>query len=91
VLRHLDREGEEWSFEAHATHWSELKGFALSFQFNPHSALSDEDFEALHEAIGDRPTLPSATEVDAHREALLEARATLGQRFGFTEDQLNAW
>ena len=91
VLTHLNQGDEAWSFEEHATHWSELKGFALSFQFNPRSALSDEDFEVLHEAIGDRPTFPSAEEADAHREALLEVRGMLGERFGFTEDQLSAW
>lgn len=91
VLTHLDQEGEAWSFEEHATHWSELKGFALAFQFNPRSALSDEDFDALHEAIGDRPTLPSSEDAPAHRESLRAARALLGERFRFTEAQLSAW
>lgn len=91
VLKHLDQGEDEWTFEAHATHWSELKGFALAFQFNPRSALSSEDFESLHQAIGVRPVFPRSEAASAHREALLEARSLLGARYSFSEEQLNSW
>ena len=32
-----DMEAEDYSFYDHAKHWSEMKGFALSFQFNRRS------------------------------------------------------
>ena len=57
-----------------AKHWSEAKGFALSMQFNPHSALDDEDFETLHMLLGQNP---ERTEEYVH--ALIEARTLLGE------------
>ena len=51
----------EYSFADHCKHWSELKGFALSFQFNPRSPMSADDFAAVHAAVGDAPVGASAT------------------------------
>ncbi len=91
VVALLDVPAAEWSFAEHAKGWSELKGLALSFQFNPRSAVQGADFDALHAAIGLRPTLPSSPEAAAHREALLAARARLGALFGFSAEALAAW
>ncbi|MCC6625531.1 MAG: DUF4856 domain-containing protein [Deltaproteobacteria bacterium] len=78
-------DGEGYDLLAHAKAWSELKGFALSLQFNPRSPLSDEDFDALHAKIGDRPVLApaGATALDAYRVALREARALLVDAYDF--------
>ena len=49
-----------------AKHWSELKGFALGFQFNPRSPWNQgaHDFAALHDLIGDAPTLCEGGDAD---------------------------
>lgn len=91
VLEQLDAPAAEWSFAQHAKEWSEMKGLALAFQFNPRSAVQGADFEALHAAIGVRPTLPSSPEAVAHRAALVAARARLGEIFGFSDEALTAW
>jgi len=80
-----------YDFASHAKHWSELKGFALSLQFNPRSAFSDEDLERLHEAIGQRLTPPSEDGSAARVEVLLNARALIAARLDFSEEQLEAW
>lgn len=86
TLRDMNAFGtDSYSFADHAKHWSEMKGFALSFQFNPHSPLSDGDFAALHDRLGVAPVLPTASvsEIDAYRDALLDAREILGAAYGF--------
>ena len=82
----------EPSFEDLAKHWSELKGFALSFQFNPHSPLSDADFATLHGYLGDAPVSPEAgsATVDAYLADLRAARALLGTAYGLPSENLGA-
>ena len=82
--------GEDYSFEDHAKHWSEAKGFALSLQFNPRSPLSDEDFLALHQALGTAPVLADQDleARQAYIDGLLEARALLAEAYGFDADNL---
>jgi len=85
---------EGYSFADQAKHWSELKGFALSFQFNPVSPMSEADFETLHRLIGDSPVGASSTlPVDdaAYRADLLEARALIGETYGFESDNIENW
>lgn len=57
----------------YAKHWSEMKGFALSLQFNPQSRLSTAQFETLHDLLGDAPEL-DITALDAYVEKLTQAR-----------------
>ena len=57
-----DFDTADYSFSSHAKHWSELKGFALGFQFNPRSPMSAEDFDVLHALIGMSPVLEDAGE-----------------------------
>ena len=65
--------------------WSEMKGFALMFQFNPRSPLDGSGFGMLHTLLGDAPVLPAAGDpaVDAYRVALRDARDILGTAYGF--------
>lgn len=74
-----------YSFADHAKEWSEMKGFALSMQFNPRSPMTDADFATLHALLGDAPVLPSggAEAISAYREDLRSARALLGDAYGF--------
>lgn len=72
---------EDYSFAKHAGHWSELKGFALAFQFNPRSKLTDEEFVTLHEKLGDAPVLPGQPGFEAYKTAIREARALLMTAF----------
>lgn len=44
-------------FDSYGKAWSELKGFALSFQFSPDSSFDEADFINLHNLIGDAPVL----------------------------------
>lgn len=74
-----------YKFADHAKHWSEMKGFALSLQFNPRSPLTGQQFELLHQKIGDRPALPGDANVDAYKTALLEARNVLKEAYGFAD------
>ena len=95
VLVDMDAIGTvEYSFADHAKHWSELKGFALSFQFNPRSPMSDSAFEAMHAAIGDAPVGASPTDPTdntAYRAQLAEARTLIGEAYEFDEANLAAW
>jgi hypothetical protein len=86
--------GADYSFADHAKHWSELKGFALGFQFNPRSPMSDEDFAALHAAVGDSPVGASASgpvDNEAYRAQLLDARNGIGDAYGFDEANVTSW
>lgn len=83
---------EKYAYEDHAKEWSEMKGFALSFQFNPRSPLSDDEFVTLHGLLGTAPVLPTATEGEnaAYKADLLAARTLIGQAYGFDTANLGA-
>lgn len=91
VLQDMGRfGGAEYVFLDHAKHWSELKGFALGFQFNPRSPLlveegGEERFVTLHELLGDRPVLSNAdpAAIAAYRADLIAARTLVGAAYGF--------
>lgn len=83
-----------YSFSNYAKHWSEAKGFALWFQFNPNSPMDDVQFASLHEALG--WTAPGYLPGDGgdeigHIAGLEEARTMLGEIYGFDADLLEAW
>ncbi len=88
-----------YDFGEHAKVWSELKGFALTPQFNPRSPLTAAEFERLHALLGTAPVLPDAppAEVEGYRQALLDARELVGTAYGFDpanlgdEDGENGW
>jgi len=80
-----DMGAAEYDFAGHAEHWSGLKGFALSFQFNPRSPLSPSEFAALHSLVGDAPVLANAPPVErsAYAADLLSAREILREAYDF--------
>ncbi|MBM4393676.1 MAG: DUF4856 domain-containing protein [Deltaproteobacteria bacterium] len=82
----------DYDFASHAKEWSEMKGFALSFQFNPRSPLSDEEFVELHDLLGTAPVLPNAGEAaaEAYAQDLLDARRLIGDAYGFDDANLGA-
>jgi hypothetical protein len=92
VLRDLS--ASPYSFLDHAKHWSEMKGFALSLQFNPRSPMvqgsAPTPLVRFHELVGDAPVLPGAgaEAVAAYRQALRDARALVGTAYGFSAANL---
>ena len=81
---------DDYRFADHAKHWSELKGFALVLQFNPHSPLSDARFLEFHELVGDAPVLHTADtgDTDRYRDDLVAARTILGEAYGYDAENL---
>lgn len=85
-----DADPETYDFLEHAKAWSELKGFALGFQFHRNSPMLD-DFAQFHTLIGDAPVLPNAEGVDAYIADLLTARDLVASAFGFTDANARDW
>jgi len=71
-----------------AKHFSEMKGFALSLQFNRLSPMSEAQFAELHGLLGQAPGLD---DVAGYQADLLDARALLGASYGFAEGNLSGW
>jgi hypothetical protein len=91
TLKEMKKVGtDDFSHTKLAKAWSELKGFAMCSQFNPHSPMSDADFATLHAKIGDAPVLPAAGEeaLEAYRVALREARELIRATYAFPEANL---
>ncbi len=80
-----------YSFADHAKVWSEMKGFALGLQFNPHGRLNDSQFGTLHELMRDAPVLPGESGGEEYRQALLQARELMGDAYGFADSNLLVW
>lgn len=74
-----------YDFDAHAAHWSEMKGFALGLQFNPRSDLSLAQFTQLHTWMGDAPVLPNrpTEDIQAYKVKLSQIRSLLQTTYGF--------
>lgn len=91
VTADLDKLGTaDYVFADAAKHWSELKGFALNFQFNPRSPMSDEQFAQLHELIGMAPAI-TADAAESYKANLLAARELLQTVYGFSEQNVENW
>ncbi|WP_249122691.1 hypothetical protein [Pseudoalteromonas sp. M8] len=73
-----------------AKHWSEMKGFALNFQFNPFSPVADADFVKIHNLMGDKPEL-TADKVEAYKADLLKAREIIANAYGFDAENVANW
>merc|ERR1711935_963629 len=80
----------ELDFYGYAKHWSEAKGFSLSFQFNRLSPVSDAEFAVLHALLRDAPELDAAN-FAAWETDLLEARDLLENAYGFDPVDVAAW
>ena len=91
VLEDMSHPEAEYDFHKHAKHWSELKGFALSFQFNPRSPLSSEDFALLHNSIGQSPVLPAQDGFEDYKTALLDSLNLLKAVYRFSDDNIATW
>jgi hypothetical protein len=76
----------DYSHAQHAKVWSELKGFALGFQFNPRSPMNQgSSFADFHALVGNAPVLPSAeaTAFEQYKADLIAARAILKTAYDF--------
>ena len=94
TLSTMDTYGtKSYSFAKHAKYWSEMKGYALAFQFNPHSPLSKEKFIDFHSLVADQPVLMTATSnaIADYKAKLLEARDILEDTYGFKADNVKNW
>ncbi|MEO2279029.1 DUF4856 domain-containing protein [Pseudoalteromonas pernae] len=78
-----------------AKHFSEMKGFAMNFQFSPFSPFNDAanagKFETLHTLLGDAPVVADASAVSAYQAKLLEARDLLQDVYGFNAQNVANW
>jgi hypothetical protein len=87
----------QYSFGEQARRWSELKGLALGFQFNPRSGIAPLDFARFHELVGDAPVVPdtlpptNVAELSAYRAGLESARAILQASYAFDPGNMAAW
>ena len=98
VMNGYDADPTTYSLEEHAKVWSELKGFALGFQFNENSPMMQEDggesrFVTFHNLVGDAPVLPNAegTAFEDYKADLEAARDILQAAYDFDEDDVNGW
>jgi hypothetical protein len=86
-----DMAAADYSFLGHAKHWGELKGFALSFQFNPRSKLSDAKFAEFHGKVGTKPALPGDANFEQYKTDLADARTILKEAYEFADDDVANW
>lgn len=81
---------DSFNFADAAKHWSELKGFLISLQFNPHSPLSDADFEEVNMLIGDQLELVAENKAQFETD-LKAARTILANAYQFNAENANNW
>ena len=94
VIKDMGKYGmADYSFATHAKHWAEMKGFALGFQFNPHSLVDNDTFDKLHEHFGDAPVLgrEGTTKTDEYIVKLKSARDLLKTAFSFDTQDVEKW
>lgn len=82
TLQLMAADAADYDFIKHAKVWSEMKGFALSFQFNPNSPILS-DFAQMHDLMGDAPALPGDENFDSYADDLRTARTLIGDAYGF--------
>ncbi len=81
--------GDDYSFDKHAKHWSEMKGFALALQFNPIAEIELDELKQLHSLVGQAPVLEGG-DVEAYQQALTQARDLLADVYDF-EGDVSQW
>ena len=97
VSADLDKAGTaEYNFEDVAKHWSEMKGFALGLQFNPHSPITDAQFAQIHTYMGQKPVVMAfgsndKTAVTAYIADLKKARDVLQAALSFDATNVANW
>jgi hypothetical protein len=81
-------------FKDLAKHWSEMKGFALNFQFNPNSPFysveHEGQFSTLHTLMGNKPVI-DIEGIPAYKEDLQAARDILEEVYGFDAENVANW
>lgn len=82
---------DSFSFSDLAKHWSELKGFVISLQFNPRSALTTETLIEVNTLIGDQPVLSNDDAVEEYVAKLAMARGKLAQAYDFNATNVENW
>lgn len=82
---------KNYLFKNHVKFWSEMKGFALSFQFSPVALMSDTQFDQLHTLLGDKPVLHKngLESVQQYRKDLTAARGLLQNVYSFPASSKN--
>jgi len=84
---------ENYLYEDFVKFWGEMKGFSLSFQFNPKSLMNDATFDQIQGLLGDRPVLPHAgeTAVNQYMAALQQIRDLIGKTYNFSDNNIQNW
>ena len=85
---------EEYLFKDLAKFWSEMKGFALGFQFNPESILNKSGFVKFHQLVDDAPVVPTPSnqhDVEDYKQKLLQARTLLKDVYQFSDENMKNW
>ncbi|TMP37899.1 DUF4856 domain-containing protein [Pseudoalteromonas rubra] len=81
-------------FATLAKHWSEMKGFALNFQFNRFSPFYADGnvgkFEQMHTLMGTQPAI-TADAIAAYKVDLQAARDILEEVYGFDAENVANW
>ncbi len=81
-----------YSFKDHAKFWSELKGFALTLQFNAEGILKAKDFDELHVLLGDQPVLMNqASAASEYQNSLIKARNLLQKSYNWQDFDVEKW
>lgn len=83
----------QYLFSNFAKFWSEMKGFAFAFQFNPNAMMTDADFDQMHALMKDSPVVPHAepAAVKAYMADLISARNILQATYGFNSTNVEQW
>ncbi|WP_127717220.1 DUF4856 domain-containing protein [Halobacteriovorax sp. HLS] len=92
TISQMDAYGTKaYLFTNHAKFWSEMKGFALSFQFSPVSIMSDAQFDELHTLLADKPALHKngLDTVVKYKSDLTKARELLNSIYAFPTTSSN--
>lgn len=73
--------------------WSELKGYALAFQFRPKAIMSTDKFTKIHSLLGIRPVLPHEPleKVALYKKQLSDVRSELKGIYNFSNNNIMNW
>lgn len=81
---------DDFSFTNLAKHWSEMKGFFISLQFNPRSLLSTADFNRINNFFADAPALNDES-IDSYLADLASAKAIIAVSYDFDAENVSNW
>lgn len=100
VVHYINKTRKEYSeygttqylFSDFVKYWSEMKGYALAFQFNPHGVMTDQNFDKIHQLMKDSPVLPhgDVTTINNYMSQLLEIRDILQVTYQFSSENVRS-